>query len=223
MSVSDDNGHSFRNKHGWQLTQHLLSYSPFISPHLHTTQWQEFRGGPAGVIWGYLTVWVGTLSTGIETPTRMFEYHPLDFLREIGCMTFAGWQAVTASAAYLVGTLLQGVIIMAKPEYIPEPWQSMLFFWDILNVAAFITTIASKTLRHFEGLIFVPHIAGFWRPHPLTLHWPTGQPIHLHNICQLRTMVHPRPVIHGRPTHLLVVTCWSALLWLIGQALCSLH
>lgn len=61
-------------------------------PPLHTTQWLEFRGGLAGVIWGYLIVWVGTLSTGMETPTRMFEYQPLDFMREIGWMTFAGYR-----------------------------------------------------------------------------------------------------------------------------------
>lgn len=76
-------------------------------------------------------------------------------------MTFAGWQAVTASAAYLVGTLLQGVIIMAKPDYIPQPWQAMLFLWAILAFAVFINTVASKTLAHFEGLILVLHILGF--------------------------------------------------------------
>lgn len=76
-------------------------------------------------------------------------------------MTFAGWQAVTASAAYLVGSLLQSIIIMAKSDYIPQPWQGMLFFWVILAFAVFINTVASKTLAHFEGLILVLHILGF--------------------------------------------------------------
>lgn len=74
----------------------------------------------------------------------------------------AGWQAVTASAAYLIGTLLQSVIIMVKMDYIPQPWQTMLFLWAILAFAVFINTVASKTLAHFEGLILVFHVLGFF-------------------------------------------------------------
>jgi choline transport protein len=77
-------------------------------------------------------------------------------------MTFAGWQAVTASAAYLIGTLLQGVIIMTNPDYVPQPWQAMLFFWAVLAFAVFINTVASKALANFEGLILVLHILGFF-------------------------------------------------------------
>jgi choline transport protein len=77
-------------------------------------------------------------------------------------MTFAGWQAVTASAAFLIGTLLQGVIILAKPDFVPQPWQTMLIFWAVLAFAVFINTVASKTLANFEGLILVLHILGFF-------------------------------------------------------------
>ena len=77
-------------------------------------------------------------------------------------MTFAGWQAVTASAAYLIGTLLQGVIAMVDSGYIPKPWQTMLFFWAILAFAVLINTVASKTLAHFEGVILILHVLGFF-------------------------------------------------------------
>ena len=77
-------------------------------------------------------------------------------------MTFAGWQAVTASAAYLIGTLLQSVIIMCNPDYISKPWQAMLFYWAVVAFAVFINTVASKTLAHFEGIILVLHILGFF-------------------------------------------------------------
>jgi choline transport protein len=77
-------------------------------------------------------------------------------------MTFAGWQAVTASAAFLTGTLFQSVIAMVKPGYVPKPRQTMLFLWAILAFAVFINTVASKTLAHFEGLILVFHILGFF-------------------------------------------------------------
>ncbi|KAI1391129.1 putative GABA permease [Hypoxylon trugodes] len=137
-------------------------------PILVSTQ-SLLNGGPAGVIWGYLIVWVGTLSTftvlselASMAPTAGGQYHWVAMLAPdssrrflsyiTGWMTFAGWQAVTASAAYLIGTLLQGVIVMVKSDYTPEPWQAMLFLWAVLAFSVFINTVASKTLAHFEGM-----------------------------------------------------------------------
>ncbi|KAI1409796.1 putative GABA permease [Hypoxylon sp. FL1857] len=137
------------------------------------------NGGPAGVIWGYLIVWIGTLSTfavlselASMAPTAGGQYHWVamlapdssrQFLSYItGWMTFAGWQAVNASAAYLTGTLLQSIIILANPDYVSQPWQAMLFFWAILAIEVFINVFASKTLAYFEGLVLVLHILGFF-------------------------------------------------------------
>ncbi|KAF3765732.1 amino acid transporter [Cryphonectria parasitica EP155] len=136
-------------------------------------------GGPAGVIWGYLIVWIGTLSVfavlselASMAPTAGGQYHWVAMLAPdssrrflsyiTGWITFIGWQAVTASAAYLIGTLLEGVIIMCNPGYVPKPYQAMLFCWVILSFAVFINTVATKTLAHFEGLILVLHILGFF-------------------------------------------------------------
>ncbi|KAI0539934.1 putative GABA permease [Xylaria digitata] len=137
------------------------------------------NGGPAGVIWGYIIVWVGTISTfavlselASMAPTAGGQYHWVAMLASrssgrflsfiTGWVTFAGWQAVTASAAYLIGTLLQSVIILLDSNYAPKPWQTLLFFWAILAFSVFINTIASKTLAHFEGLILILHIFGFF-------------------------------------------------------------
>ncbi|KAI1657192.1 putative GABA permease [Daldinia decipiens] len=136
------------------------------------------NGGPAGVIWGYLIVWIGTISVfavlselASMAPTAGGQYHWVAMLAPessrrflsyiTGWVTFAGWQAVTASAAYLIGTFLQSVIILAKPDYNPQPWQAMLFLWIVLAFAVFINTVASKTLAPFEGLILILHILGF--------------------------------------------------------------
>ncbi|KAI5923264.1 putative GABA permease [Camillea tinctor] len=137
------------------------------------------NGGPAGVIWGYLIVWIGTLSSfavlselASMAPTAGGQYHWVAMLAPdrsrrflsyiTGWVTLTGWQAVTASAAYLIGTLLQSIIIMLKPDYVPQPWQAMLFLWAILGFSVFINTVASKTLAHFEGLILILHILGFF-------------------------------------------------------------
>ncbi|CAI6083875.1 unnamed protein product [Clonostachys chloroleuca] len=137
------------------------------------------NGGPGGVLWGYLIVWLGSISTysvlselASMAPTSGGQYHWVamlspessrNFLSYItGWMTFAGWQAVPASAAYLIGSLLQSVIMLFVPDYIPQPWQTMMFLWVILAFAVLINTVASKTLSQFEGLILVLHILGFF-------------------------------------------------------------
>ncbi|KAI1457798.1 putative GABA permease [Annulohypoxylon moriforme] len=137
------------------------------------------NGGPAGVIWGYLIVWIGTLSSftvlselASMAPTAGGQYHWVAMLAPdrwrrflsyiTGWITLTGWQAVTASAAYLIGSLLQSIIIMLKSDYTPQPWQTMLFFWAILAFAVFINTVASKTLAYFEGLILILHLLGFF-------------------------------------------------------------
>ncbi|OTA98391.1 hypothetical protein M426DRAFT_17454 [Hypoxylon sp. CI-4A] len=137
------------------------------------------NGGPAGVIWGYIIVWAGTVSTftvlselASMAPTAGGQYHWVammapDYSRRFlsyitGWMTFAGWQAVTASAAYLIGSLLQSIVIMVDPSYVPQPWQTMLFLWAVLAFAVLINTVASKTLAHFEGIILVLHVLGFF-------------------------------------------------------------
>ncbi|KAI0893406.1 putative GABA permease [Annulohypoxylon nitens] len=136
------------------------------------------NGGPAGIIWGYLVTWIGTISSFIVlselasmAPTSGGQYHWVAMLAPnrwrrflsymTGWITLTGWQAVTASGAYLIGSLLQSIIIMLKPDYAPQSWQTMLFFWAILGFAVFINTVASKTLAYFEGLTLVLHILGF--------------------------------------------------------------
>jgi choline transport protein len=73
-----------------------------------------------------------------------------------------GWQATTASSAYLAGTILQSTILMLNTDYSPKTYQAMLLGWAVLAFAVAINTVGSKTLAHFEGLILILHILGFF-------------------------------------------------------------
>ena len=79
-----------------------------------------------------------------------------------GWVTLIGWQATTASAAYLAGTILQSTILMMDTNYAPKSYQAMLLGWAVLVFAVAINTVGSKTLAHFEGLILILHILGFF-------------------------------------------------------------
>jgi choline transport protein len=79
-----------------------------------------------------------------------------------GWVSLIGWQAATASSAYLAGTTLQSTILMLDDGYSPKPYQAVLFSWAVLAFAVIINTVGSKTLAHFEGLILILHILGFF-------------------------------------------------------------
>ncbi|KAF9701272.1 hypothetical protein EKO04_001168 [Ascochyta lentis] len=137
------------------------------------------NGGPAGVFWGYILIWIGSISIytvlselSSMAPTAGGQYHwvamlaPKSYRKFLsfitGWVTLIGWQATTASSAYLAGTILQSTILMVNSDYSPKPYQAMLLGWAVLAFAVTINTIGSKTLAHFEGLILILHILGFF-------------------------------------------------------------
>jgi choline transport protein len=79
-----------------------------------------------------------------------------------GWVTLIGWQATTASSAYLAGTILQSTILMLDTKHVPKPYQAMLLGRAVLAFAVTINTVGSKTLAHFEGLILILHVLGFF-------------------------------------------------------------
>ncbi|KAL8724733.1 MAG: hypothetical protein Q9181_006697 [Wetmoreana brouardii] len=137
------------------------------------------NGGPAGLIYGYLLVWIGTLSVFISmaelvsmAPTSSGQYHWVAMLAPPTCqkflsyltgwLTVAGWQAFVASTCYLCATLIQGLIILEQPEYHPKMWHGTLLFWAVAACAVFINTVISRALPALEGLILILHVLGFF-------------------------------------------------------------
>ncbi|KAL8832664.1 MAG: hypothetical protein Q9191_000117 [Dirinaria sp. TL-2023a] len=73
----------------------------------------------------------------------------------------AGWQAVTASVAYLTATQIQGLVVLTHPTFVPKPWQTMLLFWAVLFSAVFINCFTNQALARLERGILILHLAGF--------------------------------------------------------------
>ncbi|APA11795.1 hypothetical protein sscle_08g065650 [Sclerotinia sclerotiorum 1980 UF-70] len=139
------------------------------------------NGGPAGIIYGFLLIWVGNLSVFSTlselvsmAPTSGGQYHWVSMLAPPWCckflsyltgwMTVTGWQGVVASGGYLTGTLIQGLIVLTVPSYAASEtaWQGTLLYWAAIFFAVFINTVVSSSLPKFEGLILVLHILGFF-------------------------------------------------------------
>jgi choline transport protein len=57
-----------------------------------------------------------------------------------GWLTAIGWQVYLASVCYLVGTLIQGMIVLNNPDYVFERWHGTL-----LTIAVVLFTITFNT------------------------------------------------------------------------------
>ena len=78
-----------------------------------------------------------------------------------GWLTVLGWQASMASAAFLTGTSIQGVVILTSPTYIPKSWHGTLLTWAVVICSLSVNTLVSSVLAKIETLVLILHIAGF--------------------------------------------------------------
>ena len=152
----------------------------------HGLTWQRLflvgfqNGGPAGVMYGYLVVWLGTVSVFMVlselvsiAPTSGGQYHWVSMLapRRLskilsytsGWLTLCGWLASLSSGAFLTGGLIQGLLILCQPDtYIPQNWHVTLLYWAVILFCVFINVAAGWLLPKFEGALLVLHILGFF-------------------------------------------------------------
>lgn len=103
-----------------------------------------------------------------------------------------GWQSLVASGGYLVGNLIQGMLVIANPDYVPDVWRTTLLFWAVVLLAILVNTVIAYALPKIEGIVLILHIIGlfavlipmiYWAPHSdasevftlfqNTYNWPT--------------------------------------------------
>ncbi|KAH6886871.1 amino acid/polyamine transporter I [Thelonectria olida] len=137
------------------------------------------NGGTAGVIYGFLVVWVGNLSVFSAmcelvsmAPTSGGQYHWVAMMAPRSCskflsyltgmLTVGGWQGSVASSALLTGNMILGLASLNDETFQPKLWQGTLLFWAIFFFAVFINTLVSSALPKFEGLILMLHVLGFF-------------------------------------------------------------
>lgn len=81
-----------------------------------------------------------------------------------GWLTVTGWQAFFASGAFLNATMIQGLITLTNPEYMPPKnnWHGTLIYWGIVLFCVTINIGATWLLPKFEGVILILHVLGFF-------------------------------------------------------------
>lgn len=73
-----------------------------------------------------------------------------------------GWQAGLLSIAFVVGTVIQGLIVLNSPSYVFERWHGTLLVWAIASFCVIFNTLLAKKLPAVEGLVLTIHIMGLF-------------------------------------------------------------
>lgn len=78
-----------------------------------------------------------------------------------GWLTVAGWQAGFASACFLTGSMIQGLIIFTNPSYSPSSWHTTLLLCAVALYCVFVNVVTSRLLPAFEKIALALHVLGF--------------------------------------------------------------
>ncbi|EXJ61484.1 uncharacterized protein A1O5_11800 [Cladophialophora psammophila CBS 110553] len=136
-------------------------------------------GGPAGLVYGYLFCWVGYFTVVASlaemvsmAPTAGGQYHWTFLFAPKSCRNFLSfitgwqsvlsWQACLASAAYLGGTIIQGLLVLNYPSYDFQRWHGTLLLYSVIFLAMLFNTYLAKQLPKVEGAVLIVHIVGFF-------------------------------------------------------------
>ena len=137
------------------------------------------NGGLAGAVYEFVYIWLGVMLTFVVVselasmaPVSGGQYHYVSMLAPTGMHTFlsyvtgwltiCGWQGNTASALYFSSTQLTGLGVLINPDYQPQSWHQLLCAIGILVLAMLVNTRGGLVLPHFEGLMLVLHLLGFF-------------------------------------------------------------
>ena len=71
---------------------------------------------------------------------------------------------------YLSGTMIEALIQLNHPDYVPKLWHGTLLFWATVFIALFINTVTNKLPPKIETFVLIPHIIGFFAPLILLVH-----------------------------------------------------
>lgn len=155
------------------------------------------NGGTAGAIWTYLGTYIGFLCSVISmaemasmAPTTGGQYHWVSELAPphmqkylsyaVGWLCTLGWQVGNAAIGYLAGTMIQGLITLNNPDYVPQQWQGTLMIWAVLTFSLVFNTFFASKLPMLEGIILVLHVLGFFAV--LIPLWVLGNPSPAHEV-----------------------------------------
>ncbi|CAN9135197.1 unnamed protein product [Alternaria alternata] len=139
------------------------------------------NGGPAGLIYGFILIWLGNFSVFVcigelasAVPTAGGQYHWVSLLAPrsnkkffsylTGWLTVVGWIAALTSVCYFVADLILQLVSLNDLDrtYTREGWHGTLLLWAILLLCVFINVFISGALPTIEVVVLIIHVLGFF-------------------------------------------------------------
>ena len=78
-----------------------------------------------------------------------------------GWLTLISWQALSAGAAYVTGTMIQGLLVLNYSGYEYQRWHGTLLFYAVILIALSVNTYLGRLLPQIESLMLLFHVLGF--------------------------------------------------------------
>ncbi|PVH98102.1 amino acid transporter [Periconia macrospinosa] len=137
------------------------------------------NGGPAGLIYGLLLIWLGNISVFMvigelssAIPTAGGQYHWVSLLAPrsskrffsyiTGWLTVVGWIAALTSVCYFVADLTLSLVALNVETYLRQQWHATLSLWGTLLLCVFINVFVSGALPTIEVIVLIIHVLGFF-------------------------------------------------------------
>lgn len=92
-----------------------------------------------------------------------------------GWLCTTGWQVFLASVAFIVGTIIQGLIVLNHENYVYRAWHGTLFAIAVISFSIIFNTSLATRLPLIEGVVLIIHVTGLFAVIiPLWVLAPTG-------------------------------------------------
>ena len=87
---------------------------------------------------------------------------PSLLIGSIGWVSIFARLSVCASGAFVVGELIQGLLIFNVSGYEPLNWHATMLYWMVLLVAMIVNILGIRVFPHIESAAFIFHICFFF-------------------------------------------------------------
>ncbi|KAK3677126.1 hypothetical protein LTR78_003331 [Recurvomyces mirabilis] len=136
-------------------------------------------GGTADLFWGFIAVAIGMTLVYASlaemasiSPTAGGQYHwvsefaPPRIQKElsyiVGWLCAIGWQVYLAGVCFIIGSVIEGLIVLQVPGYELQPWHSTLLTIAVIAFSVVFNTALATRLPLIEGVMFILHLVGFF-------------------------------------------------------------
>ncbi|KAL8919649.1 MAG: hypothetical protein Q9208_006681 [Pyrenodesmia sp. 3 TL-2023] len=136
-------------------------------------------GGTGGLFWGFTIacvacafIYLSMAEMASMTPTAGGQYHWVSEFSPRWCQKYLsyisgwllaiGWQGAIVGLSFVAGTIVQGLVTLSNPNYVPQQWHGTLLVIAAVVIAIAINIFLSKKLPIAEWFILVLHVVGLF-------------------------------------------------------------